>query len=251
MYDSQHSTAARSGKASVPMVDLAPPRGPSRLSFVPRTVRAASSCSASQRCMFDGGRRSAPADIFGPRPAGRRRPGRGGPAAGLGRAGGPGCRAISPTIWSQLLAVDGQFDRRCVTSRHIIGRPPASIAMPRPCAVASIFLEDSLCSIARAPLGRQSRQTSTGVGRSVRAVITSGPRRAYFSGKPRSKAQAAARQYCSFFAALRMFLTSPIRRCTLPGRVVRRTWDRARLRVGSSVASSRRSERPCSGCIPR
>ena len=40
-------------------------------------------------------------------------------------------------------------------------------------------------------------------------VITSGPRRAYFSGKPRSRAQAAARQYCSFFAALRMFLTRP------------------------------------------
>ena len=44
---------------------------------------------------------------------------------------------------------------------------------------------------------------------SCSAVMTSGPRRAYFSGNMRSSAQAAARQYCSLFAALRIFLTSP------------------------------------------
>ena len=41
MYGSQRCTAARSGKASVPMVDFAPPRGPSTLSFVPRDCHVA------------------------------------------------------------------------------------------------------------------------------------------------------------------------------------------------------------------
>ena len=56
MYGSRFSSAARRGKASVPIVDLVPPRGASTLSFMPCAVDMASNWPASQRCMFEKGR---------------------------------------------------------------------------------------------------------------------------------------------------------------------------------------------------
>ena len=130
MYGSQHSTAARSGRQSVPMVDLAPPRGPSTLSFVPRSVWAG-------------------VELFGqPAVHVRRRPakvvrqillapgqqieaavGRGGPTAAPGRAGGRSRRATSPTIGTH---------RARLSTGHSVGdasqpdhrSPPASVRCP-------------------------------------------------------------------------------------------------------------------------
>ena len=97
MYGSQPSTAARSGKASVPMVDLAPPRGPSTLSFVPRADAAGVELPGQPAVHL----RRRPAKVvrqifLAPGQQVEAVVGRGGPAAVPGRAGGPIRRATSP-----------------------------------------------------------------------------------------------------------------------------------------------------------
>ena len=51
MYGSQASTAARSGYASVPIVDLAPPRGPMAFSLVPRLYQGQLGIAAKREAL--------------------------------------------------------------------------------------------------------------------------------------------------------------------------------------------------------
>ena len=245
------------GRQSVPMVDLAPPRGPSTLSFVPRAVRAASSCSASQRCMFEGGRRKWSGRYFRPQ-ASRSSP----PLAAAGHAAGP-----RPCCAGQVVAPHRPDRSRDVSSRHrpvgpamrhyggSSAAPPASAFDAQSSrATASMLLENVACdSVLGHLLDDDRRRTASAAAPICSTVITSGPRRAYFSGKPRSSAQAAARQYCSFFAALRMFFDQADFGVALGLRAS--LLGELRIALGRALdrrdARSRRTRRPRAGCTPR
>ena len=249
-------------QASVPMVDLAPPRGPNTLSLVPRWSVAESSCSASQRCIFDGGRQKWSGRYFWPQ-ANRSRP----PwPRRANRRAWPCWRARlschSAAIWPISPSATGHWPGACITANH---RRPRFLRRPR-FSLHSLMLWPRLRASISASLTILLLYSPAGTSWMIRsancdrswpswsAVITSGPRRAYFSGKPRSKRPGRGPPVLLLLRRVAdVFDQAQARRCTFAcARASSANFgSRSAVASGSCVASSRRIGRPCSGCTPR